>query len=56
MEYNTLSLGQQTTVCISVGRANQYGHPDPKMLHYLYVISNGNVLRTDYQGDITINI
>lgn len=56
MQYNTLSPRQQTTVCISVGRANQYGHPDAVVLNYLHLISAGNVMRTDHQGDIAVDL
>lgn len=56
MQYVTPSSTRQTKVCISVGRGNQYGHPDAKMLNYLSLISCGNIMRTDFQGDITINI
>lgn len=56
MQYVTPSSTRQTEVCISVGQGNQYGHPDAKMLNYLNLISGGNIMRTDFQGDITINI
>lgn len=56
MQYITPSSTRQTIVCISVGSGNQYGHPDSKMLNYLNLISGGNIMRTDWHGDITINI
>ena len=54
MQYITPPSIQQTEVCITVGSGNQYGHPDAKMLNYLNLISGGNIMRTDIQGDITL--
>lgn len=48
-----LSAVQPEIVCISVGRDNAYGHPDPELLTRLE--ENGcQVCRTDLSGDIVI--
>lgn len=45
-----------TEVVISVGAANNYGHPGRDMLSYLLSLCNHNLYRTDVNGDINISI
>ena len=44
-----------TEAIISVG-PNSYGHPATGMLNYLTNLTNGNVTRTDTQGDVVRSI
>lgn len=56
IHYTIVSPITQARVFISVGKNNNYGHPDAKMFNYLNNLSSGNVVRTDTVGDIICGI